>query len=102
VGRERELKLVPDQQHELDRAWEALAERERRGEDAIRQRALELEERSARVSALWEELTERSTELASQDTALRDRERALAEERIELERKERLVRDAEAGVEAAP
>src|SRR5919202_5722299 len=87
-------------QRELEAAWQALAERERRGEEAIKQRALELEERSARVSALWEELSERSTELAAQDSALGERENALAEERLELERKERLLRDAEAAVEA--
>src|SRR5262249_8325916 len=91
---------MPDEQRELEAAWQALAERERRGDEATRQRAAELEERSARVSALWEELSERSTELTAQEVDLRNREEALASGREELERKDRLVRDAEAAVEA--
>src|SRR2546421_11054377 len=68
---------MPDQR-ELESAWQALAERERRGDEATRQRAAELEERSARVAALWEELGERSTELAAQETNLAERGHALA------------------------
>src|SRR5262249_61379357 len=91
---------MPDEPRELEAAWQALAERERRGDEATRQRAAELEERSARVSALWEELSERSTELTAQEVDLRNREEALASGREELERKDRLVRDAEAAGEA--
>ena len=92
---------MPETQGELEAAWQALAERERRAEEATRQRAAELQERSARVAALWEELSERSTELAAQDVDLREREQSLAALADELERKERLVRDAEAAVEAS-
>src|SRR6266700_1100304 len=91
---------MPADQGELEAAWRALAERERRGEEATRQRAGELQDRSARVAALWEEIGERSTELTAQEADLREREQALDELREELGRKERLLRDAEAGVEA--
>ena len=39
---------MPEDQRQLEAAWQALTERERRGEEAMRQRAAELEERSAR------------------------------------------------------
>src|SRR5437763_4402495 len=91
---------MPDDQRELEAAWQALAERERRGEEAIRQRASELEERSARVAALWEELGERSTELASQQVDLAEREQALTDAAEDLRLRESLVQDAEARVEA--
>src|SRR5436190_22509229 len=91
---------MPDDQRELESAWQALAERERRGEEATRQRATELEERSARVAALWEELGDRSTELAAQETDLAEREQALAAAAEELRRREGLVQDAEARGEA--
>src|SRR4051794_36787787 len=91
---------MPEDQRELEAAWQALAERERRGEEAIRQRAGELEERSARVAALWEELGERSTELTSQQADLAEREQAIAEAAEGLRRREGLVQDAEARVEA--
>src|SRR5919197_1074562 len=87
-------------QRELEAAWQALAERERRGEEATRQRAAELEERSARVSALWEELGERSEDVTAHESALAEREQALAAGREEVERRERAVREAEAKVEA--
>src|SRR2546429_1270742 len=90
---------MPDQR-ELESAWQALAERERRGDEATRQRAAELEERSARVAALWEELGERSTELAAQETNLAEREHALAAAGEGLRLREGLVQDAEARVEA--
>src|SRR5205814_4072921 len=90
AGDSRELRTVPEAQHELEAAWQALAERERRGEEASRQRAAELQERSARVAALSEELSERSTELAAQDVDLREREQSLAALADELEWKERL------------
>src|SRR5512133_4405221 len=90
---------MPDQR-ELESAWQALAERERRGDEATRQRAAELEERSARVAALWEELGERSTELASQQAELAEREQALAAAGEGLRLREGLVQDAEARVVA--
>src|SRR6266566_8365302 len=90
---------MPDQR-ELESAWQALAERERRGDEATRQRAAELEERSARVAALWEELGERSTGLAAQETNLAEREHALAAAGEGLRRREGLIQDAEARVEA--
>ena len=55
-----------------------------------------LEERSARVAALWEELGERSTELASQQADLAEREQALAAAAEGLRLREGLVQDAEA------
>src|SRR5256885_7377645 len=88
---------MPDQR-ELESAWQALAERERRGDEATRQRAAELEERSARVAALWEELGERSTELAAQETNLAEREHALAAAGEGLRLRGGLVQDAEARV----
>src|SRR5438552_13025081 len=91
---------MPADQGELEAAWQALAERERRGEEATRQRADELEDRSARVAALWEEVGERSTELAAQEANLGEREQALIREAEDLRRREGLVRDAEARVEA--
>src|SRR2546430_3376360 len=90
---------MPDQR-ELESAWQALGERGRRGDEATRQRAAELEERSARVAALWEELGERSTELAAQETNLAEREHALAAAGEGLRLREGLVQDAEARVEA--
>ena len=92
--------MNPDQR-DLESAWKALAERERRSAEATRQRAQELEERSARVSALWEELGERSADLTTRETALAEREQALAADGDALARRERDVRDAEARVEAA-
>src|SRR2546430_11702838 len=91
---------MPADQGELEAAWQALAERERRGEEATRQRADELEDRSARAAALWEELGERSNELAAQEADLAEREQALADSAEDFRRREGLVRDAEAGVEA--
>ena len=99
-GAARELSGVPERNPELEAAWQALAERERRGEEATRQRAAELEDRSARVAALWEEVGERSTELAAQEANLGEREQALIREAEDLRRREGLVRDAEARVEA--
>src|SRR5919198_1407553 len=74
---------MPERQPELEAAWQALAERERRSDEATRQRAAELEERSARVSALWEDLGERSRELAALDADLAEREQGELEPREE-------------------
>src|SRR5438552_18777576 len=91
---------MPADQGELEAAWQALAERERRGEEATRQRADELEDRSARVAAPWEELGERSNELAAQEADLAEREHSLADSAEGFRRSGGLVRDVEAGVGA--
>src|SRR2546421_6213277 len=90
---------MPDTR-ELEAAWQALSERERRSEEALRQRAAELEERSARVSALWEELSERSDDVGARDAAFSERERLLAQRLAEIEARERRAAEAEARVTA--
>src|SRR5947208_14657732 len=91
---------MPGDQQQLESAWQALSERERRGEEAQRQRASELEARRARVSALWEALAERSDAVTAREGALADREHATQDARAEVERRALAVAVAEPRAEA--
>src|SRR5690349_14101202 len=86
---------APHEEARLRAAWEALADRDRRGDELVRRRVAELEERLARLEIAEQEVEARASSLDGQEQAAAESRRALEDREAELARREHVVAERE-------